>query len=153
MTQEVVARVWALTEPALAHEGFELVDVEYRRENRGLMLRFFLDREGGITIDELARASRLLGDVLDVHDVIPNEYVLECSSPGIDRRLRRPEHFRRYVGQRVRVKTRLAQAGRRMFVGRLEGADDEAVEIVDAQGARHRVRYADIDRANYEADL
>lgn len=152
MSRDVVARVWEIAAPVVVAEGLELVDVEYRRENRGTVLRLFLDREGGIGIDELTRASRQLSDVLDVHDVVPGEYVLECSSPGINRRLRLPEHFRRYVGERVRVKTTERPDGRRQIVGRLEAADDAGIEVVDAQGS-FRIRYDEIVRANYEADV
>lgn len=152
MSRDVVARVWEIAAPVVVAEGLELVDVEYRRENRGTVLRLFLDREGGIGIDELTRASRQLSDVLDVHDVVPGEYVLECSSPGINRRLRRPEHFRRFVGDRVRVKTTVRPDGRHSFVGELAAADDEAIEVVDAQGS-FRIRYDEIVRANHEADV
>jgi len=152
MSRDVVARVWEIATPLVAAEGLELVDVEYQREGRGAILRFYLDREGGINVDDLARASRQLSDVLDVHDVIPGEYLLECSSPGINRRLRRPEHFRRFIGERVRVKTSERLDGRRAFFGRLEAADDEAIEVADAQGS-FRIRYEEIVRANYEADL
>lgn len=152
MSRDVVARVWEIAVPVATSDGLEVVDIEYRREQRGSVLRIFLDREGGIGVDDLARASRQLSDVLDVHDVVPGEYMLECSSPGIHRRLRRPEHFRRYVGERVRVKTTERSDGRRSFVGTLQAADDEAIEVVDAQGS-YRIRYEEIVRANYEADL
>ena len=152
MSRDVVARVWEVATPVAAAEGLELVDVEYRRENRGAVLRIFLDREGGIGVDDLARASRQLSDVLDVHDVVAGEYVLECSSPGIQRRLRLPEHFRRHVGERVRVRTTERADGRRSFVGTLAAADDETIEVVDAQGS-FRIRHDEIVRANLEADL
>lgn len=152
MSREVVVRVWELAGPVAESEGLELVDVEFQRESRGHVLRLYLDREGGITLDDLARASRQVGDVLDVHDAVPGEYVLECSSPGINRRLRRPEHFRRFVGERVRVKTVERGAGRRSFVGRLEAVDDEGIEVSDAQGS-YKIRHDEIVRANYEADL
>jgi ribosome maturation factor RimP len=152
MSRDVVARVWEIAAPVVVAEGLELVDVEYRRENRGTVLRLFLDREGGIGIDELTRASRQLSDVLDVHDVVPGEYVLECSSPGINRRLRLPEHFRRFVGERVRVKTTERPDGRRQIVGRLEAVDEAGIEVVDAQGS-FRIRFDEIVRANHEADV
>jgi len=152
MSREVVDRVWEVAGPVAVGDGLELVDVEFRRESRGAVLRLFIDREGGITLDELARVSRQLSDVLDVHDVVPGEYVLECSSPGINRRLRRLEHFQRYVGEKVRVRTTDRPDGRRSFVGRLEAADDDGIEVSDAQGS-YRIRHEEIVRANYEADL
>lgn len=152
MSRDVVSRVWEIAVPVAGAEGLELVEVEYRRESRGPVLRIFLDREGGIGVDDLARASRQLSDVLDVHDVIPGEYVLECSSPGINRRLRLPEHFRRFVGERVRVRTAERPDGRRSFVGTLAAVDDDGIEVVDAQGS-YRIRFDEVVRANYEADL
>lgn len=152
MSRDVVSRVWEIAAPVAGAEGLELVEVEYRRESRGPVLRIFLDREGGIGVDDLARASRQLSDVLDVHDVIPGEYVLECSSPGINRRLRLPEHFRRFVGERVRVRTAERPDGRRSFVGTLVAVDDDGIEVVDAQGS-YRIRFDEVVRANYEADL
>ena len=152
MSRDVVARVWELAAPVVIADGGELVDVEYRRESRGTVLRLFVDREGGITVDDLARVSRLLSDVFDVHDAVPGEYLLECSSPGIHRRLRLPEHFRRFVGERVRVKTQGRADGRRQFVGTLAAADDEAIEVAEGQGS-FRIPYAEIVRANHEAEL
>src|SRR5882724_1531009 len=105
MNETVAERVWEIAEPLVVQEGLEIVDVEFRRENRGMILRLFLDREGGVGLDDLTRVSRQLGDLLDVHDTVPGRYLLECSSPGIDRRLRRPDHFRRYIGKAVRVRT------------------------------------------------
>jgi hypothetical protein len=85
MDRSVVKRVWEVTEPLITHEGLEIVDIDYQLEGRGMMLRFYLDRaEGGVTLDDLAPLSRRIGDVLDVHDVIPARYVLEVSSPGIN---------------------------------------------------------------------
>lgn len=152
MSREIVARVWEVASPVVVGEGLEVVDIEFQRESRGAVLRLFLDREGGVTVDDLARVSRQLSDVLDVHDAIAGDYVLECSSPGINRRLRLPEHFRRFLGERVRVRTLERPDGRRSFVGRLAAADEEGIEVADAQGS-HRIRHDEIVRANYEADL
>ena len=148
----VVTQVWKLAEPLVLHEGMEVVDIEYRRERGGLVLRLFLDREGGIDLDHLTRVSRQLSDLLDVHDVVPGSYTLEVSSPGINRRLRKPEHFRRYVGKRVRIRTHEPRDGRRVYVGRLETVDDTGVHVFDGH-ATHFVAFADIAQANYEHDF
>lgn len=150
MDRSVVKRVWEVTEPLITHEGLEIVDIDYQLEGRGMMLRFYLDREGGgVTLDDLAPLSRRIGDVLDVHDVIPGRYVLEMSSPGINRRLRRPAHFLRYVGQRVRVRTVAPLAGRKSFVGDLQSVAAEGI-VVASGDETHFIQFEDIARANYE---
>jgi ribosome maturation factor RimP len=152
MQTSVVEQVWKIAEPVIMHHGLEIVDIEFRRENHGTVLRFFLDREGGVGLDELAPMSRYLGDVLDVHDVVPTAYVLEVSSPGINRRLRQPDHFRRYVGKRVRIRTVTPQGSRRNFLGALEAVEEEGV-LVDADGGKHFIRFDNIARANYEHEF
>jgi ribosome maturation factor RimP len=157
MKDRVVERVWEIAEPVVTQEGLEMVDIEFRREPRGMVLRLFLDREGGATdehgrgvsMDDLTRVSRQLGDLLDVHDAVPGAYTLEVSSPGIDRRLRRPDHFERYLGKQVRVRTAMPIQGRRVFTGVL-GAVDLAGIQVEAHDGRHFIPFADIAQANYE---
>ncbi len=151
MGETVVERVWALAEPLVAHEGLEIVDVEFRHEGRGMVLRLFLDREGGVTLDDLTRLSRQLGDVLDVHDAVPGAYTLEVSSPGINRRLRRPDHFQRYLGETVRVRTIAPVEGRRNFHGRLADVGTDGITVATSTGT-HCIRFADIAQANYEPE-
>ena len=152
MDSSVVQRVWEITEPLIASAGMELVDIEYRREIRGTVLRLYLDREGGVTLDDLAPMSRRLGDLLDAHDAVPGSYTLEVSSPGINRRLRRPEHFRRYIGKRVRVRTTLPMEGRRSFIGPLLAVEAGGV-VIGLNGSAQFIRFDDIAQANYEHDF
>ena len=149
MNETVAERVWEIAEPLVTHEGLEMVDVEFRRETRGMVLRLYLDREGGVSLDDLSRVSRQLGDLLDVHDAVPGPYTLEVSSPGINRRLRRPEHFRRYLGKRVRVRTASPVEGRRGFVGTLQSVEADGI-VVDAGGRSQTIRFTEIAQANYE---
>lgn len=152
MQSSVIEQVWKITEPVVMHHGLEIVDIEYRHESRGTVLRFFLDRDGGISLDELAPMSRHLGDVLDVHDVVPSTYVLEVSSPGINRRLRQPEHFRRYIGKRVRIRTMAPQGSRRNFLGTLQAVEVDGVVVGDDWGSEF-IRFDNIARANYEHEF
>ena len=152
MKETVAERVWEVAEPLVMEEGLEIVDVEHRRESRGWVLRLFVDREGGISLDDLTRVSRQLGDVLDAHDVVPGAYTLELSSPGINRRLRRPQHFSRYIGGKVRVKVTAPQNGRRVFVGTLESVDESGIRVSDQTGV-HVIAFGNIAQANYEADF
>jgi ribosome maturation factor RimP len=96
--------------------------------------------------------SRRLGDVVEVHDVVPGRYVLEVSSPGINRRLRQPHHFRRFLGKRVRVRTVERCAGRRSFVGPLRAVRDDGVVIAAGDGDLF-IRFDNIAQANYEHDF
>jgi ribosome maturation factor RimP len=152
MDTSVVKRVWEITEPLIEHEGMEIVDIDYRREGRGTVLRFYLDREGGVSLDDLAPLSRRLGDVLDAHDVIPGAYTLEVSSPGINRRLRKADHFRRFIGKKVRVRTGNPIAGRRTFVGALRAVEAGGVVVGSDEDAQF-IRFDDITQANYEHEF
>jgi ribosome maturation factor RimP len=150
----VAQRVWQLAEPLVVAAGLELVDVQYRPEGGRAVLRLLIDRPtGGVTIDELARISREFGHVLDAHDAVPGRYHLECSSPGLNRPLVRPEHFRRAVGQRVSVQLRTPLDGRRRFHGVLAAADDDSVTVDDADVGRRVLRLCDVERANIEYDF
>jgi ribosome maturation factor RimP len=142
-----------VAEPLVTDHGMEIVDIEYRREGRGNVLRFYLDRaDGGVTIDELTTMSRRLGDLVEVHEAVPGRYTLEVSSPGINRRLRQPEHFRRYVGRRVRVRILEALDGRRAFVGVLQAVRDDGVVLATGEGERF-VAFDNLAQANYEHDF
>src|ERR1043166_8564914 len=146
MNETVAERVWQLAEPLVTHEGLELVDVEFHRENRGMVLRLYLDRaggEGGVSLDDLTRVSRQLGDLLDVHDAVPGSYNLEVSSPGINRRLRRPDHFERYLGKTVRTRALAPLNGRRSFVGVLTAVREEGIVVREAD-MEHVIRFPEI---------
>ncbi|GBD27818.1 Ribosome maturation factor RimP [bacterium HR30] len=149
MNEDVPAQVWRIAEPLVENEGMEIVDIEFRREQAGLVLRLFVDRTDGrgVSLDDLSKVSRQLSDVLDVYDVVPGSYTLEVSSPGINRRLRRPEHFRRYIGQKVQIRTSEAVEGRRSFSGVLLDVEFERIRVRDAAG-EHWIRFDQIARAN-----
>jgi ribosome maturation factor RimP len=150
----VTQRVWELAEPLALAAGLELVDVQYRPEGGRTVLRLLLDRPGGgVTLDDLTRVSRELGDVLDGHDAVPGRYHLECSSPGVNRPLLRAAHFERARGQRVRVQTRTAIGGRRHFRGTLATATAEAVTVEDPQAGRVVIPLADVEKANIDYDF
>jgi ribosome maturation factor RimP len=154
MNETVAERAWQIAEPLVTEEGLEIVDVEFRRESRGMVLRFYLDHaggRGGVSLDDLTRVSRQLGDLLDVHDTVPGSYNLEVSSPGINRRLRRPDHFQRYLGKTVRVRTVALLNGRRSFRGVLTDVGADGIVIREAE-MEHDIRFPEIAQANYEAE-
>jgi ribosome maturation factor RimP len=153
MDNSVVERIWQLTAPLVTEHGMEIVDIEYRREGRGHVLRVYLDRiGGGITVDDLSTMSRRLGDVVEVHDMVPGRYTLEVSSPGVNRRLRAPEQFLRYVGSKVRARTVEPLGGRRAFVGTLAEVRDEGIVLI-ADGEPHLIEFSNLAQANYEYEF
>lgn len=148
-----ITRVWEIAAPLVADEGMEIIDIALVREGGGgrMILRFYLDKEGGPHLDELARVSRQLSELLDHHDTVDGPYTLEVSSPGVNRLLKRPEHFVRFVGKKVRIKTREAIEGRRSFLGHLKEVGEDRI-VVRQEGAEFHIPLSAIEKANYEHD-
>ncbi len=144
---QIQRQVEELAETLVVSEGMELVDLEYRRQGPRWMLRLFIDKEGGVTIDDCAKISKEFGDLLDVKDIIPQTYVLEVSSPGLNRPLRKKEDFSRFAGRKVQLRLVTPMEGRKKIVGNLVGIENETV-IVAAPEGRCLVTLKDIDRAN-----
>lgn len=132
-------------EPLLEGLGFELVDLDLIVGSRGL-LRLFIDSESGVTLADCELVSEQVGAYLDVEDPLPGRYTLEVSSPGLDRRLRTPEHFRRFSGSEAKLELKRSQDGRRRLKGRIEGIDDELV-VLNVDGKIWRLKLADIAMA------
>ena len=127
-----------LLEPPIEALGFELVDVEFAREGRGGVLRIFIDRRvedsaAGVTVEDCARTSHAVSEVLEVHDPIKGHYTLEVSSPGFDRILRTRAHFERFVGARIFAELKLPMEGRRRFIGLLKSASSDTI-VVEVDG-------------------
>src|SRR5574341_381970 len=152
-TAEVVERVHRLAHPILADRGLELVEVEFRREGRGWILRLYMDRAGGVTLEDCQRVSEELGDHLDVEDLIDHPYHLEASSPGLDRPLTRDADFLAFAGKAVRVKTREAVVGQRNFRGRLAGLEGGAVLLDLPDGRRVTIPRGVIAKVRLEPEL
>jgi ribosome maturation factor RimP len=136
----------AAIEPALAAIGLELYDVELTTSGRTRTLRVTVDREGGVDIDTITTATERISPVLDAEAGLPGPYALEVSSPGLERTLRRPEHFRRAVGETVTVKARGPEGAVVRLRGRLVDADGDGIVLDTGEGAE-RVRYDDIVQA------
>jgi len=157
--ESVAERARSVLGPVLARDGYEVVDVEWVRGGGRWTLRVFIDRSGGVDIDDCQLVSRLVEPILDVEDFIEPAYDLEVSSPGLDRPLRTPEHFDRYRGQRVHVKaygpvagTADGSAPRKNWTGTLEGFEDGAVRVT-VDGVLHRIPLDQIAKANLEYDV
>jgi ribosome maturation factor RimP len=145
-TRQIIAEIWRLTEPVIGIECMELVEVEYRCESQGWVLRLFIDQEGGITVDDCARVSQVVGDLLDVADPIANPYHLEVSSPGLNRPLRKSEHFQAYLGSIVDVRTGTSINNRRNFKGKLIDVRPECI-TVDCDGQVFDIPFNLLERA------
>ena len=126
---ELIGEVWNLLEPVIAARGMEILEIEYRRESAGWVLRVFLDGDRGVSVEDCAEVSRFAGDLLDVADLIQTHYNLEISSPGIDRPLRRMEHFQKYIGDIIEVRTASPIQNRRNFRGELMNVSPQGVTI------------------------
>lgn len=128
--REFIGRIWALIAPELAEQGFELIELEMAQQGHTPVLRVFLDKEGGgITLDDCAEATQLLDPVLDRAEILDSRYMLEVSSPGIDRPLRKPADFDRFAGEPVKLRSLAPVEGRSRFKGVLMGFDDGLIRL------------------------
>ncbi|WP_242340168.1 MULTISPECIES: ribosome maturation factor RimP [Anaeromyxobacter] len=157
--ESIADRTRRVLEPVLVRDGYELVEVEWARQGARWTLRLFVDKPGGVGIEDCQAVSRLVEPILDVEDFIEPAYDLEVSSPGLDRPLRKPADFDRYAGQRAHVKaygpvpeTAPGSPPRKNWTGVLVGYRDGAVEI-DVDGVVHRVPHDQIAKAHLEYDF
>ncbi len=145
------AELRALLEPAVTALGFELVGVEFIRAKQGV-LRVYIDREQGITVDDCKAVSHQVSGILDVEDPIRGQYALEVSSPGLDRPLYQMKDFERFAGHEIAVQLTAAVNGRRKFQGTLMGLRDD--QVVLQMGEEELVVALDeIDRARLVPDF
>jgi len=151
MPNEIVDRVRAIADRILSSEGMELVDIEYRRESRGWVLRLYIDKEGGVTLEDCTRISQEVGRSLDVEDFILNPYTFEVSSPGLTRPLKNEKDFVRYRNRLIKVKTIHPIENRRQFKGRLLGVFHNGIEI-EMEGGIVEIPLFNVAKANLEME-
>ena len=139
-----------LLEPPVEALGYELLDLEYAREGRGGVLRVYIDQRDpagpGISVDDCARVSHTVSEVLELEDPIQGHYSLEVSSPGFDRILRTRAHFERYLGARLFAELKLPIEGRRRFAGVLKSVTTDAI-VVEVDGKEHTLPLERISKA------
>ena len=158
ITTDTVSRVTELAEPLIASLGLELVDCEFKREGRAMVLRLFVDREGGVALDDCATVSRELSEILDVEDFITAEYTLEVSSPGLNRPLKKAADYQRYQGRMIKIKTYELlpdDAGnpRKTFLGELLRLEEGVVRIRLVEGQTAAIPLDKIAKANLEFEF
>jgi ribosome maturation factor RimP len=139
-------RLCALLEPLLGRLGYELIELEYAPGTARALLRLYIDREGGVGLDDCERVSREVSSLLEVEDPIPSAYTLEVSSPGFDRLLRKPAHFGRFLGSRVFVELKEPRAGRRRYTGTLLTVDEGGIAL-EVDRERVAMTFAEIGKA------
>jgi len=159
-SSDVIEQVRAIAGRVAASYGLELFDVQFRREASGMVLRVQIDRSGpsakaedSVSVEDCAHVSRDLSAILDVDDVVPTTYVLEVSSPGLDRPLRSPGDFERFAGRRAKLVMREKIDGQGYFKGQLGGFEDGHVLIEGEDKRTHRVPLDVITKANLEVEF
>lgn len=151
--------VRGLVEKLLEREGYELLETEYVMDRGRPILRLYVDTippstEGrAVSVEDCTHVSRFVSDVLDVEDVVPGEYNLEVSSPGLFRPLTKAAHFERAVGERIKVKTYEKQDGRRVFTGILEARDEDRLVVRVDDGQTFEIPLGSVAKANLEPHL
>jgi ribosome maturation factor RimP len=142
-------RITAIAERAAAREGLEVWNVDVLGAGRSRLVRIFIDKPGGVTLDDCELMSQQVGTVLDVEDIVPDQhYHLEVSSPGVERRLFKPEHFARFAGQKARIALREPFENQRRWEGILAGVEEGMILLETANGASLRFSLDQIEKAN-----
>ena len=149
MTGDELAK---LLEPTVERLGYELADLEVRLGSKGGLVRVFIDKPDGVDLDDCEQVSLAVSALLDVEDPVPGNYNLEVSSPGLDRKLTKVEHFQRFEGETVKVQMRFPIEGRRRFRGTLVSSDDENI-VVEVDGESHSLPLKTIDTARLVPEM
>jgi ribosome maturation factor RimP len=147
--------VRSVAERVTAGRGFELVDVEVKRQPGGSLVRLYLDKPGGIGLDDLQSVSEEVSAILDVEDPLTSSYTLEVSSPGLDRPLRTEGDYRRFVGRLAKVSSYEPVEGRRHWTGRLVAVEDGVVSLTLERegGSVARIPFGKIAHGRLEVEL
>ncbi len=140
-----------LLEPTIERLGYELTDLEMRLSGKGGLLRLTIDKADGIDLDDCGKVSQAVSALLDVEDPVPGNYNLEVSSPGLDRKLTKMEHFQRFMGETLKISMRFPIEGRRRFRGTLMSSDEENI-VVEVDGESHSLPLSMIDTARLVPD-
>ena len=150
---DIIRQAKELAEHVVAQRGMELIDVEYMMEHGRWILRFYIDKPGGVTVDDCGDVSEELGVILDVKDIIRCAYDLEVSSPGPDRPVTKENDFLKYTGRKVWIKTKQPIEGRRNFTATIDGFKEGKVLITDSENKKWEIPFEDIEKARLEIQL
>jgi len=140
----------------VSSEGLDLVHIDYHRQGRGYLLRVDIDKDGGVTLEDCELVSQQISALLDVEDVVPSEYELQVSSPGLDRKFYRDSDYQKFLGRLVRVKTSKPIRGLHVIVGRLKEYDGRNIVVSDPavkKDPEYRIPLADIKETRLEVEI
>jgi len=149
LAEDVIRRTWETLEEPIRQHGYALIEVEFGASSGRRTLRLFIDRDAGIGLDDCQTVTRLVDPLLDMEDFIEGNYVLEVSSPGFDRPLRRPQDFQRFIGEPVKVKTHVPVNGRKRIKGLLKAFDNGMI-ILESDYAVYSVHLENLKKANLD---
>ncbi len=141
-TEEIIAA-------AIAADGYELIDLIIQNHGSKKLLQCFADKTGGLTLGDCETLTRKIDAVLTMENIIEGAYILEVSSPGINRVLKKPEHFKHFLGERAKITLKQALENRANFTGIIEAADDDKIILADAMN-KFTFKYEDIKKANLD---
>ena len=148
----VTQSVTKFIEPSLLAKGFELVDVEFKKEGKTWVLRILIDKEDGVNLEDCQNVSHLAGDLIEVEDIIESVYTLEVSSPGLNRALKKEKDFIKFVGKKICVLCHAPLNGRKKFTGNLTGFKGQAIHLeVDEQ--LHTIPLNRVAKANLVVEI
>lgn len=147
MSEYIIEEIEKFAKTLLPSMGLELVEVQFRREGHGWVLRIFIDSDEGITVDHCADVSREVSAYLDVEDLIDHPYSLEISSPGLERPLRSMDDFLRFAGKKARVKLREPLDGQKVFVGDILQVTDGNIELLLEDETKVQFTFDNINKA------
>jgi len=152
MAENVMKQVEAIALPVLDGLGLDLVEIQYRREQSGWVLRLVIDKQEGVSLDDCTAVSREVSQLLDIEDIIDQAYNLEVSSPGLDRPLKSMADFQRFKGRMARIKTSEPIGGEHVFVGRIMKTEGESI-FLEVDGREVKILYSQINKARLEVEF
>jgi ribosome maturation factor RimP len=152
MAETVIERVEAVALPILEESGLELVDVQYRREQNGWILRLIIDKQDGLNLNDCAAVSREISQLLDIENFIDQAYNLEVTSPGLDRPLKSIAEFERFVGRKAKIKTIDPIAGEHAFIGKINRTAGESI-VLEVGTKEVTILFSQVAKARLEVEF
>lgn len=146
------AQLESLLDADISSMGYEFVGCVLMQQGRGTLLRIYVDKPGGVTVEDCTKVTRHVNSVLDVEDPIQGHYTLEVSSPGLERPLFKPMHYQKVIGKKIKLKLHAPRDGRRNFSGVLQAADAENITLL-IDNVAIELPYHDIDKAHVELEF